>query len=186
MVKCGGRAVAVSSSWSELHPVTEMFLQLLLAVGEDLLDIPLYEEVVNERAAGWAIADFIHAPRAAVVIKKTMGVMPQLIRAAQLLIHKVVRRIPFRDLRLPAERKTVYPQLVVNQRARTHFNWSRGENNEVQPRWRDSLQISRVGEKIEDDLPWLGQPEFALEQIRFHRRVAPGLDLNWFVANMAV
>ena len=80
----------------------------------------------------------------------------------------------------------MHPQLVVNQRPWTHLNRGRRKYDEVQPRWRDGLQIPGIRKEIEDDLPRPRQPEFALEQIWFHLHVAPGLDLNWLVANMAV
>ena len=80
-----------------------------------------------------------------------VGVMPQRVRPAQLLVDEAMRRVPLADRRQPADRHAAHAQAVADQRARTHRRSASGvDHAEAQQRRRDRLEVARVAEERED------------------------------------
>src|ERR1700756_5942266 len=76
---------------------------------------------------------------------KAMFVSPQFIGAMQLQVDKAVRRVPFHNLADPAQRNSMYPQLVLNESSLTYRLRLNRANLKTQPRWRNRLKIFRAG-----------------------------------------
>jgi hypothetical protein len=129
--------------------------------------IALDKQAVHQAAAQNGITQHIAAKRSAIVGRlKNMRVPPLPIRPAQLLVHEPRWRFPARYLRAPAQRKAVHSQLIINQRARLHHNGRRREDFEIQPGWRDSLQVEGVREKRKHFCARSWQPLFPNQFMR--------------------
>lgn len=86
--------------------------------------------------------------------------VPKGVRAAQLHVHELARRMPLDDLRAPADRNAVHCDAIIDQRALAHNDGSRRQDLELQPRRRKPLQIPRIGKKREDIAARARQPLF--------------------------
>lgn len=95
-----------------LHP--------LLSILKNPLNIAPHEKPVDERPAARPIANGVQTERAPIALHEGVRVMPQGVRATQLPIHELVRRIPFGDFGSPANGQSMHPNPVVNECAGPH------------------------------------------------------------------
>lgn len=107
-----------------------------MSILENAFDIAPHEEPMDERATARAIAHLIEAERSAIPFLEGMRVMPQVIRAAQLNVHELVRRIPLGDFRASTDGNTVNGDAVIDQGASTQNDRRRREYLKLQPGWR--------------------------------------------------
>ncbi len=146
----------------------EDVLKNFTAVLKNLFQVRRDEKFVNKRAAGHGIFDAIADNRTVFVWRKVVFVHPKRIRSFGLAVDKTVRRLPDRDLALPAQRNAAQPQPVIEQRSFLNLDIGRRQYCKTEPRRREPLEISRVGKKFENPVERLGQPLFGLEMMRFH------------------
>ena len=76
-------------------------------------------------------------------------VMPSLIGPFQLHIHKLVRRLPFHNLRRPVDGKYSPPQPITDQASFPYRFRGHAQNSEVQPRRRQLLQVFSTRKELE-------------------------------------
>ncbi len=148
--------------WSLL---AEKFEHFLFPVVEYPVDISADHEPVHQitqRTEGKRVPNGVSDHRTAVFFGERMFVVPEFVRAGELGIHESVGRLPFGDFRRPAQGNAVGAQLIADQRSRLKFSGRFGDL-EVQPRWREGLQICGVREEFEDFLAWPRKPLAAVK-----------------------
>lgn len=158
--------------------LAEKFLQPLSLIVEDPFDIPPHEKPVHQRPAARAIADVVGAKGAAVALFEGVRVRPERVRPAQLNVDEAMRLLPLRNLRAPADGKTMRVIAAVNERPGLHLDRWRRQHLELQLGPHDGIQVSRLGEKGKDFAAWARKPEFGFQRELVHGRggLKPGLD----------
>jgi hypothetical protein len=126
----------------------------------------------GEFAEGWkrqrvvdAVAD---ARRARVHLVKDVMVHPVSVRAFQLLINKLKRRVPAADSRPPSQRQTVKKDRVVDQSSFIHANRHGREDLEAKGRRSDSHQIGGIRKECKNLPARDGNHHLSLEQMFKH------------------
>lgn len=79
-----------------------------------------------------------------------VGVDPQPVGTADLLVHKTPRRIPLPDTGLPPKGDAEQTELVVDEGPLTHGNGKRGHDPKRKFRRGDPFQVGLIGEKGKD------------------------------------
>ena len=123
-------------------------------------------------AEGWkrqrvldAVAD---ARRARVHLVKDVMVHPFSVRAFQLLINKLKRRVPAADSRPPPQRQTVKKDRLVDQSSFIHANRHGREDLEAKGRRSDSHQIGGIRKECKNLPTRDGNDHLNLEQMFKH------------------
>jgi hypothetical protein len=86
-----------------------------------------------------SVAHNIFDDRRFTTIVESMGVPPEAIGAAQLLVYELNRWVPACDTRLPAQRNPKQAKFVVNQGPFLHRDRLLREDSEAKFRWSDAL-----------------------------------------------
>lgn len=133
-------------------------MQDFLAVGEDRPHIALDEQLLHQDAPEDGVAHPVVHGRAAVLLGEGVGVVPEPVGTAQLLVDESERRIPGGDFGPPAQWYSMHAQAVVDQGADTHGDRARGQDLEAQPGWRQPFEIPGVGEELENLGARAGEP----------------------------
>ena len=115
----------------------------------------------------WRI-HFVTNDGSAAAFYKFVFVPSKLIWATPLFVHEAMRRVPCRDLALPAHRETTDAKTVVNERTDMHLERPRAENLEFKPRRREHSKVSCIREKRKDFSERLRKPKFAFQLANFH------------------
>ena len=102
---------------------------------------------MSEKIKRSCVADVVAGKSAAIVRLKGVFMNPLKVGAANLLIHKTIRRLPEIDPGAPTQRQAVYAQAVVNERPLAHLNRRLGNNPKIQPRRREGVEVCSVGEE---------------------------------------
>lgn len=121
-----------------------------------------------ERAQGNPVADNVGHKRAAGVRLERMGMVPELIRAFDLLIDETVGRRPVEDFGTPADRQEPPADGVLDKRARFHRDWKRGANLEMEPGRGKLIEVSCIGKKGKDSVDRLWDELLSAEGVFWH------------------
>jgi len=149
---------------------------LLPAIVENPLERWSNVERVNEfpggadQGHGQGVMDFVVQQSAAVSWFESMGVMPEGIGSAELLIDKAPWRFITGNQCPPARRQPQNPQGVVDDATLLHDHRLRREQAEAETRWRDQREVLRLGEKREQALQRSRHPLFPLQVVEVHHR----------------
>tara|TARA_Y100000588_G_scaffold102426_1_gene111413 strand:- start:2655 stop:3185 length:531 start_codon:yes stop_codon:yes gene_type:complete len=130
-----------------LHGKT--FDELSHPKSKDPPQIASNENPVYESPAGRGIIHFVDDKGAAVDFGETVSVMPIAVRAADLNVHKLMRRIPFTNFGLPFQRYPVNAKLITNPKPVGHYERARLLDSEPQRRRSQLLQVRRFREECE-------------------------------------
>ncbi len=106
------------------------------------------------------VAHAVVDDRATDTLGERVGVSPEAIGAPALLVDEPPRRIPGRDLAPPAQRQTMNPQAVVDERAAPHRDRPRRQDLEAEPGRGQALEVRRLGEEVENFGPRPRKPGF--------------------------
>ena len=141
-----GQTIALrrlSTDFSSLTPsVLEQRCDHLLPVIEYPFEVAPHREPVRHRAEyakRQLVIHDVHHARPPAFRGERVGVMPQAIRSADLLVTEDVRRIPSHDPRPPPYAQPVPLQAVFQQSAGVNIDRLRGQDLEIQPGRRDLL-----------------------------------------------
>jgi hypothetical protein len=127
----------------------------MMAILEHAIQVRRDEKFLHEFAAGNGIFDFVFHECAALMLFEGVLVNPKGVWTSGLAIDKSSRWLPLSDLALPTYRKTAYTQPVMKHRTSLHGRRRRSQNLEVEPGWRNTIQIVRIAEELKDSIPTL-------------------------------
>ena len=134
--------------------------ELRLAKSEDLSYVTLHENLLYYPTSQNGIANSIGAKSTFTALFETVFVNPPPIRTFDLFVDKPVWRFPDGYLCLPSHRNPVNPDPVVDECPNPHFNVTRRENFEMEPRGCHRSQVFGVGEKGENLRRGRREPKF--------------------------
>lgn len=101
-----------------------------------------------DKSEGQQILHLVLNARGIPFSDETMFVMPQLVWPLELHIDEAVRRVPFDNLRRPADGKNPPAQGISDERSAPDWLRSHTQNAEMEPRRGQLLQVLRAREKI--------------------------------------
>jgi len=167
------RASSRSASGSSRRlPKRDQPRQGVAAEVEDPLEVAADEEPVGERAE-WAEGDrvadaVVDHGRALAVPLEAMGVLPERVGTLLLMVDEAERRLPRVDPGAPAQRHSVQPEPVLEQRSRLHPHRARRGHLEMEPGRGHRLQVAVVAVEGERLLDRQLDPLAALEEVGAH------------------
>src|SRR5919112_2844248 len=97
-----------------------------------------------------------------------MGMNPEAIGTAQLLVYELTGRSPVRDARPPTQRDPEQAELVVDQGPFSHRDRLWREDPETQFGRGDALEVGCVDEKGEHPFGWQRQTHRRRENVERH------------------
>lgn len=130
-----------------------------LAEPEDSVYARFHEEVLDDGAAGDAVADAIADEGCAgdETVGEIVGVVPQAVGPFELAIDEAGGWGPFVDAAAPVDGQAVEAEAVVDEGPGVHGDRAWRENVKVQPRRRDGFEIAGIRKEREDGFAREGQ-----------------------------
>jgi len=146
------------------------FLEHRLPILKDLPQIGSDEKFLHKRTAPYGVVDAIADDGPAVFLDKRVLVHPKRIGAARLSIDKTAGWFPDLDFALPTKRDATQTEPIIEQGSLANFR-GRRKNFKMEPRWREVVQINRIGEKFEYLFAPMRQPNLGLKSVCFHEKL---------------
>jgi len=131
----------------------ENLFENLLTVCKDFADLGFDKGPgdLTEWLEGETVANMVpHEGVAVAGVFKSVMVNPSPVGAFELLVDKLMRRIPSGDFCSPTHGESMQPDSVVDQGSDFHENGLRSADLKSERRRCQSAQIGRIGEKWED------------------------------------
>src|SRR4051812_17044270 len=117
---------------------------------KDVIEPAGHEQPVHERperTEGQGVLDAIAHQRPLARLVERMGVPPDRVGTLDLHVDEPKGRLPELDQRPPANRYPRDAEAIIDDRALTHLYRAGRRDLEAERRWRQSLEVSRVGEE---------------------------------------
>ena len=134
-----------------------------MPVGKSFLKVALDEDPVDQPPELPIVFHLVPDERSPVMAEKGVFVNSRAIRAAALLVHKTVRRLPGGDFALPANRNGPKTKPIVDVHPRFQLDRPRRKNLRTHPRRREPLQVVGIGEEGKNLLQSLRPPNFLFQ-----------------------
>ena len=138
-------------------PVTENVGYRLLTVAEDAVDLSPAEKMgdIAERFERQTVADLVFDQSLIFTeFGKCMAMYPLPVWAAKLLVDKLERRVPHRNLGPPIDGNAAHSHFIVDQRTLFQVDRLRCNYLKIKLLRCDAFEVAGVGKKRENRLVW--------------------------------